>query len=481
MRHPTDPGELQRLDRQLCFALYSSSLQMTKLYKPVLAPLGLTYPQYLVLLVLWEHDAQAKARREPIGVGELGQRLYLDSGTLTPLLKRMEIAGLVARTRAADDERRVALSLTDAGRARAMQYIQQNAYAGPAPVTLEAYTAQVMRQSVAGVHITYADIQAELGDLVVDPAVLEKLGAAMNSGRAIFVHGPAGSGKTYLAERLHGLLKGTVLIPHAIMVDREVLPFYDNLVHEAVDEIEAAPGLERKPATDGRWIRVKRPTVMVGGELTLAMLDVQFDPGTRMYHAPSHLKANNGIFIIDDLGRQRCSAVELMNRWIVPMDRRQDFLSLHTGYKFPVPFDMIIVFSSNFAPDLLADGAFLRRLGYKILVDAVTPAQYEQIFRAACRDYDITFDAESFAYLLREHHDKEQRPLLACFPRDLLAQVRDVARYYQRAPSLTPDVLTWAWNNYFTTHTKIPEAAAAGAPSGSGLFYERRNRANPGE
>ena len=373
------------------------------------------------------------------------------------------------------------LSLTEAGRSRAMQYMQQNAYAGPAPVTLEAYTTQVMRQSVAGMHTTHADIAAELGDLVVDPTVLEKLGAAMNSGRAIFVHGPAGSGKTYLAERLHGLLKGTVLIPHAIMVDREVLPFYDSLVHEAVDEPEPLPGAERRPATDGRWIRVKRPTVMVGGELTLAMLDVQFDPGTRMYHAPSHLKANNGIFIIDDLGRQRCSAVELMNRWIVPMDRRQDFLSLHTGYKFPVPFDMIIVFSSNFAPDLLADGAFLRRLGYKILVDAVTPAQYEQIFRSVCRAYDIEFDQPSFDYLLREHHGKEQRPLLACYPRDLLAQVRDLARYYQRAPTLNPGAMTWAWNNYFTTHAKAPEAAPPSTPSGSGMFYERRNRANPGE
>jgi energy-coupling factor transporter ATP-binding protein EcfA2 len=373
------------------------------------------------------------------------------------------------------------MSLTELGRNRAIQYIQQNAYAGPAPVTLEAYTAQVMRQSVAGMHITFADIAAELGDLVVDPKVLEKLGAAMNSGRAIFIHGPAGSGKTYLAERLHGLLDGTVLIPHAIMVDREVLPFYDSLVHEEVDEIDPPSGLERRPANDGRWIRIKRPTVMVGGELTLAMLDVQFDPGTRMYHAPSHLKANNGIFIIDDLGRQRCSAVELMNRWIVPMDRRQDFLSLHTGYKFPVPFDMIIVFSSNFAPDVLADGAFLRRLGYKILVGEVTRPQYEQIFRSVCRTYDIVFDDASFDYLLREHHDKEGRPLLACYPRDLLAQVRDVARYYNRAATLNPGVLTWAWNNYFTTHASAPEATPPSAPSGSGLFYERRNRANPGE
>ena len=373
--------------------------------------------------------------------------------------------------------------LTDAGRARGSQYILQNAYSGPAPVPLAAYTEQVRLQSVEGMQTTRADIDEQFADLVVNPKVLEQLGAAMNSGRAIFVHGPAGSGKTYLAERLHGLLRGTVLIPHAIMVDREVLPFYDTLVHEAVEENAELPaGYDRRAMPDLRWLRIKRPAVLVGGELTLPMLDVEYDAGTRLYHAPTHLKANNGIFIIDDLGRQRCSAVELMNRWIVPMDRRIDYLSLHTGYKFPVPFDMIIVFSSNFAPDQLADGAFLRRLGYKIHVGAVTRDQYERIFRTVCDNYGIAFDAASFQYLLDEHHGKEQRPMLACYPRDLLAQVRDIARYHDRAPVLNPGGLTWAWNNYFTVPAAgTPVPAPASAAAGSGLFYERRNRSTQGE
>jgi predicted ATPase with chaperone activity len=371
------------------------------------------------------------------------------------------------------------LSLTEMGRSRASQYMLQNAYAGPAPVTLEAYTAQVRMQSVAGMSITSADMNKEFGDLVVDPEVLGKLGAAMNSGRAILIHGPAGSGKTYLAERMRGLLQGTVLVPYAIMVDREVLPFYDNLVHEAVATPALPPsGIERPVPADTRWLRVKRPAVLVGGELTLPMLDVQFDQGTRMYHAPTHLKANNGIFVIDDLGRQRCSAMELMNRWIVPMDRGVDFLSLHTGYKFPVPFDMIIVFSSNFAPDTLSDGAFLRRLGYKIHVGAVTTEQYQAIFRGVCERLDIAFDDAAFSHLLALHAS-EKRALLACYPRDLLAQVCDVARYYQRAPKLSAVVLTWAWQNYFT-------ASAAEAPKPvlatvGGMFYERRNRASPEE
>ena len=372
-------------------------------------------------------------------------------------------------------------ALTDLGRGRAGQYMLQNAYAGPAPVTLEAYTAQVRLQSVAGMPITDGVMGAEFGDLVVDPVVLDKLGAAMNSGRAIFIYGPAGSGKTYLAERLRGLLQGTVLVPYAIMVDREVLPFYDNLVHEVVDT-PALPssGFERPIPADTRWVRVKRPAVLVGGELTLPMLDVQFDQGTRMYHAPSHLKANNGLFIIDDLGRQRCSAIELMNRWIVPMDRGMDFLSLHTGYKFPVPFDMIIVFSSNFAPDTLSDGAFLRRLGYKIHVGAVTPGQYLSIFRSVCSALNIAFEEAAFSHLL-SLHESEQRPLLACYPRDLLAQVRDVARYYQREPKLDAEVLSWAWHNYFTTHAAQSPAQQNAPAAGGGMFYERRNRASPEE
>jgi energy-coupling factor transporter ATP-binding protein EcfA2 len=404
--------------------------------------------------------------RGQMQLSELTGHVKLSVGVVDKILTFLRGEKLCESTRRGNSgtDADLCVALTDLGRARAAVYLQQNAYAGPAPVTLAAYTAQVKRQSVAGMHTTNVDIAQVLGGIVVDAAVLEQLGAAMNSGRAIFVHGPAGSGKTYLAERLHGLLKGTVLIPHAIMVDREVLPFYDNLVHEVVEEETADEnGIGRNALNDGRWLRVKRPAVLVGGELTMGMLDVQFDPGSRMYHAPSHLKANNGIFIIDDLGRQRCSAVELMNRWIVPMDRRQDYLSLHTGYKFPVPFDMVIVFSSN----------------YKILVDEITPEQYQQIFTTVCKDFGIAYDQASFNYLLREHHIKEERPLLACYPRDLLAQVRDLARYYRKEPKLDPETLSWAWNNYFTTHAKGESIRAA--PAASGMFYERRNRANQGE
>jgi SpoVK/Ycf46/Vps4 family AAA+-type ATPase len=299
-------------------------------------------------------------------------------------------------------------------------------------------------------NILREDVAREFSDIVVSPVALGQLGTAMNSGRAIFIHGPAGSGKTYLAERLAGLLQGHIAVPHALTVDGEVVQVFDPMIHTPIDDApEPRESLDRRVLTDTRWVRCKRPSVLTGGELTLDMLDLRFDPGSRFYQAPPHLKANNGIFIIDDLGRQRCSPEELMNRWIVPMDRRIDYLSLHTGYKFLVPFDVIVVFSSNMPPEQLADGAFLRRIGYKIHIGPLSEADYEKIFRQVCASSAIPYSDEAFRYLLRERHEKEQRPLLACYPRDLLGQVRDLARYEGTAPRLDGRTLDWAWNNYF--------------------------------
>ena len=380
--------------------------------------------------------------RGQIGLPALSTHVKLGAGILEPLLTFMRAEKLCEARRNGGNGTDADLYylLGDQGRLRAAEYRRRNADSGPAPVTLADYSNQVLAQSVADMQVTRDDVQRDFRDVVASSAVLDQLGAAMNSGRALFFHGPAGSGKSYLAERLNGLLSGAIALPHAVMVDGEVLPFLDPMLH-TLSRGGSVP-------SDPRWVRAQRPAVLTGGELTLDMLDLQFDQGTRLYQAPLHLKANNGIFIIDDLGRQRCSPVELMNRWIVPMARHIDYLSLHTGYKFPVPFDVIVVFSSNLAPQHLADDSFLRRIGYKIHVGPLSAYHYLAVFRSTCAQLGINFDEASYTYLLHLH-SQYQRPLLACYPRDILAQICDQARYEDHAAQLSPEILFWAWENYF--------------------------------
>lgn len=363
---------------------------------------------------------------------------------------RAERLSEMVRSGASGTDADIAYNLTDQGRTRAAEFLRRNAYSGPAPVSLAAYSAQVEAQSVANLHIGREHAAHVFADVVVSPPVLEKLGTAMNSGRALFIHGPAGSGKTYLAERLVGLMESRISVPHAILVDNEVIQIFDPVVHRELGGLDAPDRLlERRGLMDDRWVTCERPAVLTGGELTLEMLELQFDAGSRFYRAPPHLKANNGIFIVDDLGRQRCSAIELMNRWIVPMDRHIDYLSLHTGHKFLVPFDVIVVFSSNFPPEQLADEAFLRRIGYKVHVGPLTPTEYERVFRQVCKRCGVPFSDAAFQYLVTELHGSSDRPLLACYPRDIVGQLCDFSRYIGEAPALSNESLTWAWQNYF--------------------------------
>jgi len=428
----------------------------------------------LPFLFLTELLCKVLFQRGQMRLPELAAHLKLSVGVIDPLIVFLRTEKLceVARVGNSGTDADLAYVLTDAGRARAATAVGRNAYAGAAPVTLAAYTAQVAAQSVGEVHVTRAAMNKTFDGVVVNSHVLAQLGAAMNSGRALFMHGQAGSGKTYLAERLRDLLHGVIAVPHALMVDGEVIPFFDSVQHVVEGECaeRGAMGLDRGAAPDLRWVRcVRRPAALAGGELTLDMLDLRFDPHTRLYQAPPHLKSNGGIFIIDDLGRQRCTPEALMNRWIVPMDRNVDYLTLHTGHTFQVPFDVIVVFSSNFVPQRLSDGAFLRRLGYKIEVPAASNAEYARLFGQACAQTGITVpEGESdamFDYLL-ELHRQHGVPLLACYPRDLVRQLRDLARFEERAPTLDRHTLDWAWDNYF----------AAGIP-GRPADQERRERA----
>jgi len=273
------------------------------------------------------------------------------------------------------------------------------------------------------------------------------------------LYGPAGAGKTFIVEKLGRLLSGDVFVPYALLVGDQVIQIFDPLVHEAVSaSTEDRVQLIRSDAYDTRWVLCRRPMVLAGGELTLPMLDLQFDETSRFYSAPPQLKANNGLFVVDDLGRQLVSAHDLMNRWIVPLDRRVDYLALHTGEKFLVPFDVIVVFSTNLQPAQLADDAFLRRLGYKIQLGALDEEQYRAICRQVCTSIGLRYSDTAIDHLLARFK-QEARPLLACTPRDLLAQARDQSRYSGASAELTTELLSWAWRNYFANAAEPSEGA----------------------
>ncbi|GBG13149.1 uncharacterized protein NMK_0687 [Novimethylophilus kurashikiensis] len=373
---------------------------------------------------------------------------------LEPLLSFMRSERMCEAVRSGGAETSISYNLTDLGRDRAEEFLQKSQYVGPAPVSLHDYVEQVHKQSVATMGVTRDKLAQAFSGIVINEGILKQFGAAMNSGRAIFVYGPAGSGKTFMAEHLAGLLSGNVAVPHAIVIDNEVIQVFDPLIHQPIlpptNGNSLGLELDRRRSSDDRWVMCHRPVVKTGGELTLSMLDLDFDMGSRFYQAPPQVRANNGLLIIDDLGRQLAPAIDIMNRWIVPLDRRVDYLALHTGKKFMLPFDVIVVFSTNMPPSKLADEAFLRRLGYKIYVGAISEHEYRTIARQVCDELDVPYSETGVDYLLYERHFKEGRPLYACIPRDIIQQLRDIARYEGVAPELNRDMLDWAWNNYFT-------------------------------
>ncbi|MDC0663751.1 AAA family ATPase [Marinobacter sp. SS21] len=351
-------------------------------------------------------------------------------------------------------------ALTDRGRAAAQEALSRDGYIGPAPVPLEQYTGMVARQTLQSRGLSGAEVHAAFQDIVVRPDVLDRLGPAMHSGRALFIYGDSGTGKTYIARKLSRLMLGEVLIPYAVLVADKAVRLYDPEVHEKLDPHPGEQAVFLDRGHDPRYALCKRPVVMVGGELTMDMLEVQFDAATRIHHAPAQMRANNGMLVIDDLGRQRMRPDELFNRWIVPMEEGQDFLSLSTGQHFQVPFKVALLFSSNLHPLELADEAFLRRIGYKIRFEPLTPEEYRAIWHQECQRQGITADPAHVAFMLEQMHGPSGVPLLPCHPRDLIGLATDYLRYRGEA-ELTRKALIRAWQNYFV------ESGGAGEESAS--------------
>ena len=381
----------------------------------------------------------------------LGESLKLPVAVIEPLVDFLRTEGLceVARRDPDAPSADIGFQLSGAGRARAMAALEKSQYVGPAPVSLTDYVAQVECQNLAQGRVSRQALDAAFAGIVTHAGITNDLGAALNSGRALLVYGPSGSGKTFIAEHLATALNGLIHVPHAILVDNDVIQVFDPLVHlppaAATHDGAAGPW----SAADARWVQCRRPVVMTGGELTLSMLDLQFDSHSRFYVAPPQVKANNGLFIIDDLGRQLVTPHDLMNRWIVPLDRRVDHFVLHTGKKFRLPFHVHVVFSSNLTPADLSDDAFLRRLGYKVYVGAVDAGEYRALFKQACERADVPHDEAACDYLLSQLHEPEDKPLLACTPFDIVSMVRDRAVYLDEPARLGEKALTWAWRTYF--------------------------------
>ena len=328
------------------------------------------------------------------------------------------------------------------------QINDRNRYNGPAPVRMEDWFEAVKAQTLRGSRITRAKIEDKFGGLIVADHVLYSLGPAMNSGRAIFFYGAPGNGKTAICQKLIGCYEGDIYVPHALLVDDFIIRVFDPIIHQE------QPDDANSNAHDNRWVRCARPLVVVGGELTLETLDLIYSPDVKYYEAPFQLKATNGMLLIDDFGRQQVSPKELLNRWIVPLENDVDYLTLHTGKKLQVPFDCFTAFSTNLNPADLVDDAFLRRVRYKLEVQAPDEDQFHQIWELMCAKRAVPYDPNAVQWLIDTHYTPVRRPFAACQPRDLLEQVVDIAHYRNQTPKLTAELLEAAVKNYFVKFKK---------------------------
>jgi hypothetical protein len=331
--------------------------------------------------------------------------------------------------------------MLDRGWQRAQQLLDMNGYIGPAPVGLPAYSEMVLRQSAARSAVHPESVRSAMAGLVLPVSTVQTLGLVANSRRSLFMTGPSGNGKTSIAMALHTAQHGEIWIPYAVEVDGQVIKIFDQHNHQPVP----VTGVDRY---DERWIRIKRPIVVVGGEMTIETMDLIYSSTVRFYEAPFQMKSNGGTLVIDDFGRQRVDPHDLLNRWIVPLENRVDYLTLHTGKKIEVPFEQLLIFATNLDPSDLVDDAFLRRMGYRLYVNAPDREMYTMIFEQYVRVNGFEYDRKFLDFVFRMY-DADKRPLRGCEPRDLIQRCADICKYENRSMELSNELLQLAWQNYF--------------------------------
>lgn len=396
-------------------------------------------------------------RAGPLTNPVLAERLGLAGPVVDQLLHFLRQEGRIHLQTQGSFDAGPRLALTERGRQSANEAMQRCGYIGPAPIPLELYVRIVESQAIPKHLLTREQTRQAFRGIVMSEDLCDRLGVAMGSGRAIFLYGMAGSGKTYLASRLIRALPGEVLIPHAIAVGERILKVFDPALHERIELLEGNHKILLAQGFDARFCLCERPRILVGGDLDIGMLDVQFNAGTREYNAPLQMKANNGVLVIDDLGRQKFLPQRLFDRWIVPLEHRVDYFTVGSDARFMSPCRSVVVFSSNMEPTELTDEAVLRRLAYKVKLGELPTDLFMRIWVSVCDELKVPFDQDLLNYALTELYPASGRALLACHPRDLLGMALDKAAYDLRPGRVTAKDLRWAWDIYFYSSNGSPD------------------------
>ena len=388
--------------------------------------------------------------------GELADAMAVPFAVVNPVFQAMRKQGLidiVAQKGNSGDASFVYAVKPPKGEDALRDALEKTSYVGPAPVPFADYVESVMAQTIKRLVVTRRSIRRAFEDLIITDESFNEIGPAINSAQSIFFFGYPGNGKTSVAERITRLMGDAIYVPHAVEANGQIIRVFDPIQHTMIADDDAQPAgdsiMKRGVQADQRFVRVKRPTIVVGGELTMPMLDLKYNDVGKFYEAPLQMKANGGIFMIDDFGRQQVRAMDLLNRWIVPLEKKYDYLNTTTGTKVEVPFDQLLIFSTNLDPHQLADEAFLRRIKFKIEIRDPDEGQYRRIWELVCKGKRVEHDSRGIDYLIQKWYRPMSRPFRMCQPRDILDQMMSIAKYNMERVNFSPDLIDAACATYF--------------------------------